>query len=595
MLPSDEDDLDDEDIEAITCFTGFIPTATSGMRNKAVEGDQRTGSVPDFSSLGPGAYGQGSADNLGIPGIPAYMERMSTDIGALQKQYAKLKQRQRQAHIILSTASAKQYAAKTKPIVPKLELPTAVNHLFLARQGTHGKNRYVAAGPRIANMYPVTRPAAMEKTSKSVQPVTPQVTVGDTKCKWVQKKKKEIDKGSDAKVTKNASSPKKDEMKRETSGKEAEINLNAGLEQESVDVSDKTVERNNNNSSLEFKQVGDNNMNDDSGLGTSIHTPENSDSADALSTEDNVVRTGGIDSRSDSLKEDSVLEKSVIETVSATQGKLTVLKEPDNGNDGDDSSGYDENLRNDENQIRISAYLRERSSLDTVTVTDSECNCTHGESNDLEYSSVVKTLESGCDNSRKCHQPVVNGDVVNRSHKDKLEAKISKRGTEAAIKCNSGVEGIETTHSSNSNLARENHQGFNNDYEMNINNNCASKDGSKPKIALSNQPNSEKDLNCSKSASVSVNQPKEHIVSNLPGSKSDSVNKYYSNKKTLAANSDAFQDHLQTYRHEKKSFNPFPVKHVNTNRARTGIKLGLYKQSTLDEFERNLRKPVWGK
>ena len=34
VLPSDEDDLDDEDIEAITCFTGFIPTATSGMRNK---------------------------------------------------------------------------------------------------------------------------------------------------------------------------------------------------------------------------------------------------------------------------------------------------------------------------------------------------------------------------------------------------------------------------------------------------------------------------------------------------------------------------------------------------------------------------------
>ena len=34
VLPSDEDDLDDDDIEAITCFTGFIPTATSGMRSK---------------------------------------------------------------------------------------------------------------------------------------------------------------------------------------------------------------------------------------------------------------------------------------------------------------------------------------------------------------------------------------------------------------------------------------------------------------------------------------------------------------------------------------------------------------------------------
>ena len=58
--------------------------------------------MPDISSLGPGAYGQGTVDSLGLAGVPAYMERMSTDIGALKKQYARLKQRQRQAHIILS-------------------------------------------------------------------------------------------------------------------------------------------------------------------------------------------------------------------------------------------------------------------------------------------------------------------------------------------------------------------------------------------------------------------------------------------------------------------------------------------------------------
>jgi len=29
-LPSDEDELDDEDLENITCFTGFIPTGVTG-------------------------------------------------------------------------------------------------------------------------------------------------------------------------------------------------------------------------------------------------------------------------------------------------------------------------------------------------------------------------------------------------------------------------------------------------------------------------------------------------------------------------------------------------------------------------------------
>lgn len=67
-----------------------------------LEGDQRTGSLPDISSLGPGAYGMGPADGSGVPNVPAYMERMTTDISALKKQYTKLRQRQNQAHVILA-------------------------------------------------------------------------------------------------------------------------------------------------------------------------------------------------------------------------------------------------------------------------------------------------------------------------------------------------------------------------------------------------------------------------------------------------------------------------------------------------------------
>ena len=65
-----------------------------------LDGDQRSVSIPDIASLGPGAYGLGPTE--GATSVPAYMERMSTDISALKKQYAKLKQRQNQAHIILA-------------------------------------------------------------------------------------------------------------------------------------------------------------------------------------------------------------------------------------------------------------------------------------------------------------------------------------------------------------------------------------------------------------------------------------------------------------------------------------------------------------
>jgi len=41
-------------------------------------------------------------DGSGGTNIPAYMERMSTDINALKKQYTRLRQRQNQAHVIIT-------------------------------------------------------------------------------------------------------------------------------------------------------------------------------------------------------------------------------------------------------------------------------------------------------------------------------------------------------------------------------------------------------------------------------------------------------------------------------------------------------------
>ncbi len=65
----------------------------------AGDGESGSGSVADISVLGPGAYSlHPDAQGAG----PVYMERMCTDIGSLKKQYEKLRQRQRQAHIIIA-------------------------------------------------------------------------------------------------------------------------------------------------------------------------------------------------------------------------------------------------------------------------------------------------------------------------------------------------------------------------------------------------------------------------------------------------------------------------------------------------------------
>lgn len=84
-----------------------------------------------------------------------------------------------------------------------------------------------------------------------------------------------------------------------------------------------------------------------------------------------------------------------------------------------------------------------------------------------------------------------------------------------------------------------------------------------------------------------------------PGSSTGqaSFEQYYINKKNLCSESGkGFDTQVRKTQVPKKAFNPFPVKHINQNRARNGIKLGLYKPSTLQEYERSLKgQPLWGK
>ncbi|KAK6175337.1 hypothetical protein SNE40_013824 [Patella caerulea] len=150
VLYSDDDELDEDDIEAISCFPGM---------------EGQSGTEADISSVGPGAFGA-SVDSQGHR-IP-YMERMSTDIHALKKQYETLRLRQRQAHIIIAGASVRK-TPKPKAVVfvPKIETPTAMNHLFIGKLPSGGKNRIIADGPTIA---PISTRSSL--LSKQVYAVT---------------------------------------------------------------------------------------------------------------------------------------------------------------------------------------------------------------------------------------------------------------------------------------------------------------------------------------------------------------------------------------------------------------------------------------
>lgn len=56
-----------------------------------------------FGDISPGAVGHGYSGNHPTPSANNVdAERMSLDISALKKQYAKLRERQKQAHVILT-------------------------------------------------------------------------------------------------------------------------------------------------------------------------------------------------------------------------------------------------------------------------------------------------------------------------------------------------------------------------------------------------------------------------------------------------------------------------------------------------------------
>ncbi|XP_047107783.1 uncharacterized protein LOC124776685 [Schistocerca piceifrons] len=151
---SDDDDETDEDDEKIAVAAAYgISTVFRSPRRK--DGTQREQTSSSLSALN-------------YSGTVPDRERLALDISALKQQYAKLRERQRQAHIILTAACTRQ------PLGPTSSTPVAMNHLLLGKSALMSmKGRRVGPPPgavpppvNLKATRPGTKPPVKEKPTK---------------------------------------------------------------------------------------------------------------------------------------------------------------------------------------------------------------------------------------------------------------------------------------------------------------------------------------------------------------------------------------------------------------------------------------------
>jgi hypothetical protein len=93
----------DEDEESIAVAASFGMSAV--FKSPSGKSSQKSGSVPNKSSQQPNPTGQQipfRGSNAGPSQQNVDKERLTVDISAMKQQYNKLRQRQKQAHIILT-------------------------------------------------------------------------------------------------------------------------------------------------------------------------------------------------------------------------------------------------------------------------------------------------------------------------------------------------------------------------------------------------------------------------------------------------------------------------------------------------------------
>ncbi|XP_066284091.1 TBC1 domain family member 30-like isoform X1 [Branchiostoma lanceolatum] len=146
---SDEEvELDEDDLAmAIGCFGGIFPPETSPKKRGEKEGEQKP--VSDMREVSPGAYSS-RTEHIEMTRT-ALMERMSTDITALKKQYMRIRQKQQRTHLIYPKQGNENKSKSThKFSATARDTPIAMNHLYVARKiaSIQGKTKRIK-GPEI--------------------------------------------------------------------------------------------------------------------------------------------------------------------------------------------------------------------------------------------------------------------------------------------------------------------------------------------------------------------------------------------------------------------------------------------------------------
>lgn len=136
-LPPEDDD-DDDLMDGMHCFSSLFSGQHSMPNKSKDDGDHWSA---DVSKLSPGAY---TAHPVCPPlgGAPVLSERVTLDVDMLKRQYKKLMQKQRQAHVILSAVQNKKISNNPlksqntllKGFSNEHSIAPAINHLFASRE-----------------------------------------------------------------------------------------------------------------------------------------------------------------------------------------------------------------------------------------------------------------------------------------------------------------------------------------------------------------------------------------------------------------------------------------------------------------------------
>uniref|UniRef100_T1J0F6 TBC1 domain family member 30 n=1 Tax=Strigamia maritima TaxID=126957 RepID=T1J0F6_STRMM len=181
----DEEEADDHQMAvAAWCFSSIHPQQMSAIKARSSISGPASNEPTNMHALGPGAYGPSSAVYPTPSHSAGDTDRLSLDISALKKQYAKLRERQKQAHIILTAARNSQpHPARTTSI--------AVNHLLVGKMPLISKRRDIQKGT--IRLVMQNKPAVDRKPKPKVPKPKPKPKTisppesGETLC-WTEAK-----------------------------------------------------------------------------------------------------------------------------------------------------------------------------------------------------------------------------------------------------------------------------------------------------------------------------------------------------------------------------------------------------------------------